>query len=494
MQISRKTVKKYIDEYQSENTGTTPKARHISKPKYRSKTGVRKKRSLTPEVAQTIDSLLADNAQKQLMGKHKQCMKGKDIHEYLSNKGYEVGYTTVCNYIRNVKQQSQEVYIRQSYGPGNSVEFDWCEVKLDLQGAQKRVMMAVFTCCYSNYRKAYLFYRQDMQSFLQAHVHFFEDFGHVPREIVYDNMRVAVSKFSYNPKEKQATDSLLKLSSYYLFEYRFCNVYRGNEKGSVERSVEYIRRKAFCTLDEFDDLSAANTHLSATCERLNQQTPQGKTASIATLAQAEKTKMRPAKAAYDIGELLHLKLNKYHCFCYSTNYYSVPESITDKQVAVKVYPEKLVVYAIASNKIVAEHQRASGKNQWYIRIEHYLDTLTKKPGAVTNSTALKQSDSWIKNLFEQHFKKEEKQFIQLLQLQRSEQIPITDLQKAVKKCLQISPNTPIDVDKIKLLLKDTANGAAEPTEKPQESKHSTAIKNHCRQQLKEHQTLFKAHS
>ena len=32
---------------------------------------------------------------------------------------------------------------------------------------------------------------------------------------------------------------------YYQFGFRFCNVRKGNEKGHVERSVEYIRRKAF---------------------------------------------------------------------------------------------------------------------------------------------------------------------------------------------------------------------------------------------------------
>ncbi|NQZ78658.1 MAG: IS21 family transposase [Ekhidna sp.] len=490
MRISRPTVKKYIEAYKQESLGTAPRKRSISAPQYGSGTSSRSKRRLVSEVTTLIDELLAANEKKVATGKHKQQMKGTDIHEYLLEKGHQVGYTTVCNYIKQVKRQTRPIYIRQSYAPGQSIEFDWCEARLQLAGEQKRVMMAVFTCCYSNYRQAYLFHRQDMQSFLQAHVQFFEDFGRVPQEVVYDNMRVAVGKFSYDPKEKEATDSLLKLSSYYLFNYRFCNAYKGNEKGSVERSVEYVRRKAFCKEDSFDDLSAANTHLSAVCHRLNQQTSQGKTESIAVLAQEEKEVMRPSKAAYDIGELLYLKLDKYHCFCYGTNYYSVPESLQVKQVAVKVYPDKLLVYAHQGHRIVAEHQRGNGKYQWYIQLGHYLKTLAQKPGAIARSTALQQADSWLQDLFETHFQGREKAFIALLQWQQTKAIPITDLRRAIEKCLRISPYIPLEIDKVKLLLQTSATAEKEE-QTTSTSGYTASIQQHCRQQLSEHQALFK---
>ncbi len=57
-------------------------------------------------------------------------------------------------------------------------------------------------------------------------------------------MRVSVSKF-VGTYETEPTRALLDLRGYYQFSHRFCNAYRGNEKGHVERSVEYIRRKTF---------------------------------------------------------------------------------------------------------------------------------------------------------------------------------------------------------------------------------------------------------
>ncbi|MGI5876234.1 MAG: hypothetical protein ACOX6X_05385 [Dethiobacteria bacterium] len=49
--------------------------------------------------------------------------------------------------------------------------------------------------------------------------------------MVYDNTRVVVKKF-VGPSEKEPTEALIKLSLYYGFNYRFCNVQAGWEKGN----------------------------------------------------------------------------------------------------------------------------------------------------------------------------------------------------------------------------------------------------------------------
>ena len=56
--------------------------------------------------------------------------------------------------------------------------------------------------------------------------------------------------------------SLLKLSLYYKFNFRFCNAYSGNEKGHVERSVEIIRRKAFSKNTSFTSLETIGSIIS----------------------------------------------------------------------------------------------------------------------------------------------------------------------------------------------------------------------------------------
>jgi transposase len=198
LQISRKTVKKYIEGYFSsqKEAGKGEENLHedLSKrPKYNCPK--RPKRALTEEISAQIDQLLEDNARKRRSGLHKQVLKKCDILMVLHQKGYRIGYTTVCNYISGKERRSSEAFIRQRYKPGSVCEFDWGEVKIHIQGKRTVLQMAVFTSGYSNYRYACLFYRQDTLAFMESHVKFFAHTGGVYHQMVYDNMRVAVARF-----------------------------------------------------------------------------------------------------------------------------------------------------------------------------------------------------------------------------------------------------------------------------------------------------------
>ena len=62
-----------------------------------------------------------------------------------------------------------------------------------------------------------------------SHRDFFRDVHGVPAMMVYDNMRVAVKNFVGG--DKKPTEALMKMSGFYCFEYRFCNIRAGWEKG-----------------------------------------------------------------------------------------------------------------------------------------------------------------------------------------------------------------------------------------------------------------------
>ena len=47
---------------------------------------------------------------------------------------------------------------------------------------------------------------------------------------------------------------MIYLSNDYQFKIRLCEPRKGNEKGHVERSVEFIRRKAFASTYRFSSL------------------------------------------------------------------------------------------------------------------------------------------------------------------------------------------------------------------------------------------------
>ena len=184
-------------------------------------------------------------------------------------------------------------------------------------------------------------------------------------------MRVAVRRFVLKHADKQPTEDLLKLSAYYQFNYRFCNRGKGNEKGHVERSVEFVRRKAFARVDSFESLEAANAHLWQVCDRLNGRTVRGKEESIAAAFAAEKACMRPVPPAYQACHVLKLKVNKYSCIRLDNNYYSVLEGQVGRWVEVKAYVHRLEVFDNQS-QLLASHHRRHSRDQWYIQLDHYL--------------------------------------------------------------------------------------------------------------------------
>ena len=264
LQISRKTVKKYIEEYELHLQESKFKQECISgylsqAPTYKGTN--RSKLKLTREVQEGIDKFLEENEQKRQQGLRKQLLKSCDIFEQINLQGFDIGYTTVCNYIRSKlgKEPSKEAFIRQQYKPGEVCEFDWGEVKLYINNDLVRFQLAVFTSAYSNYRFATLYQRQDTLAFMESHVAFFDYTQGVYKQMVYDNMRVAVSKF-IGKHEKEPTQALLQLRGHYRFTHRFCNAYRGNEKGHVERSVEYVRRKAFAVKSCFSICKCVQLH------------------------------------------------------------------------------------------------------------------------------------------------------------------------------------------------------------------------------------------
>jgi len=263
LKIHRGTVKDHITQYEhfkasSSSDKDDPKSllsQYLKVgPAYNSKNRI--KRKLTGDILDIIDASLQENEIKRNTGRIKQQLKKIDIHEKIVSAGHTISYPAICAHISTRLGQQQEAFIRQGYSPGFLCEFDWGEVKIKLGGKLRRYYLAVFTSAFSNYRYALLFQRQDSLAFKEAHICFFEHIGGVYHEMLYDNMRVAVAQF-VGKTEKVPTEGLKQLSRWYQYGWRFCNISRGNEKGHVERSVEYIRRKVFAFKDDFDTLQQA---------------------------------------------------------------------------------------------------------------------------------------------------------------------------------------------------------------------------------------------
>ena len=455
LQISRRTVKRYIDSYSSNAKGADEKGhlhQYISEqPKYCCPN--RPKRVLTEEVANLIDQMLEENTRKRASGLHKQVLKKCDILEVLHQKGHKIGYTTVCNYISKKACRSPEAFIRQRYQPGEVCEFDWGEVKLLIGRKRTVLQMAVFTTGYSNYRYACLFYRQDTLAFMESHVKFFTHTQGVYHQMVYDNMRVAVARF-VGKHEKEPTVALTNLKGHYQFHHRFCNAYRGNEKGHVERSVEYIRRKAFGYKDDFASINQAAAYLEDVVSRLNDTPRPQKGKTALELFNEEKQALWSVPVPFACYDTKQLRVDKYATVSYCYNRYSVPDHLVGEFVDVKIFSDQLRFYH--QDKPICTHKRSYGARTWTISLDHYLDTLHQKPGALNHSEALSQCSDHLRGMYARYYKENPRDFVELLLYCRKHQIGHERLFDTERVLLKVCP-TDINTEKLIALLGNTSS-------------------------------------
>lgn len=455
--IDRKTIRKYVNKYNEAKNALVNNVDNkivnereliddiIKVPKYDSSN--RKKNKLTDDMIEKIKIHLKENEKKRSTGQSKQQKKKIDIYEALDKEGCDISYTTVCNTIRYLLNKGAEAYIKSEYDYGDVCEFDWGEVKIYIGEVLRTFQMAVFASAKGNYRYSRLFPKQDTVCFQESHSLFFEHVGNVYRTMVYDNMKVAVKKF-VGPTEKEPTEALLKMSIYYGFKYRFCNARAGNEKGHVERSVEYVRRKAFAFRDKFDSLEEANEYLQSICDKLNLKTQSyNDDKSALEILEIEREYMLPKMPVFDAARIEEPRVDKYSTIAINTCHYSVPDKYVGKMLLVKIYSSKIFCYYDCEK--IAEHDKKYGFNEWSIKLEHFLTTLKKKPGALASSTAMQQADPRLQTIYHNHYIKREKEFIELLLVINEKSIE--EVVTAIEILRKTSPMD-ISTEKIKAII------------------------------------------
>jgi len=82
-------------------------------------------------------------------------------------------------------------------------------------------------------------------------------------------------------------------------------------------------------------------------------------------------------------------VDRYSQITVRTNRYSVPARLIGRQVRVMLHASELVVYD--GREEVARHERLLAKAGIRLELDHYLEVLLRKPGALPGATALDQA-------------------------------------------------------------------------------------------------------
>ena len=231
---------------------------HAEPPKYEQKRP--RKKPKIGDFVPIIHEILKSDQQVHRKQRH----TAKRIFERLRTEHqYEGGCTGVKEVVRAWKQQHKEVFLPLSHPPGEA-QVDFGEADVTLRGETTRVALFVMTLPYSDALFCQVFPRECTEAFLEGHRRAFEFFGRVPRRISYDNSKIAVAKIT-GSREREVTREFFRLESHYLFEHHFCLVRRPNEKGHVERLLDFGRANFLVPVPVTDDLARLHAQLEQSC-------------------------------------------------------------------------------------------------------------------------------------------------------------------------------------------------------------------------------------
>jgi hypothetical protein len=135
-------------------------------------------------------------------------------------------------------------------------------------------------------------------------------------------------------------------------------------------------------------LADLNAELLAGCREDEARVIAGRDQSVGSAMLIERAHLLPlAREDFDLAEVSFPTVNNIGQVKVRTNAYSAPVR-TGVKVQVKVTPTTVEVWH--EGKCVATHERCYGRNQEILNLEHYLDVLEHKPGALMGSKPLAQ--------------------------------------------------------------------------------------------------------
>jgi transposase len=303
---------------------------------------------------------------------------------------FPIAEATVREYVRKRKQElvGRVAFVPQSYDWGQEAQVDWFEAVVKVEGEPRKLQFFAMRSMASGdaFHRAYTHATQ--QALLEAHELAFAYFGGVFRTLRYDNMGSLVKKI-LRGRQRIETDRIIAFRSHWGYQSEYCNPAKGNEKGGVEGELGWFRRHCLTPVPEVGNLAELNEYLQSACVANRSRTIHGRKMTVGDASEHERATLLPlAQEGFPYEEVIYpLIVDGHGRVKVKTNWYSAPLSPGWRAAAV-VGP--LDVEIRYDNQCVARHQRCYGRGHQILNLEHYLDVLEKKPGAMAGSTPLQQ--------------------------------------------------------------------------------------------------------
>ena len=257
LDLSRNTVSKYADK--QDMSPEVP----VSK---------RRARPATDGLASWIDAILASD---QAVPRKQRHTAQRIFDRAVAEKGYAGSYSSIRRYVATWKREHaqgpKEGFLELQWAPGTA-QVDFGNFEAQVAGQSLALKLLVVSFPHSNARFCVALPSERAEVFCWGLRYIFEWVGRAPRTLVLDNATEA-GRMVFG----KVTESKLfsQFRAHYRCESRYCSPYSGNEKGSVENAVGFLRRNLLVPVPQVASLDELNEALRKGCDKIGVQAKNG---------------------------------------------------------------------------------------------------------------------------------------------------------------------------------------------------------------------------
>lgn len=309
-------------------------------------------------------------------------LNAEKLYQEIVAQGYTGKARRVRSFVqpyRERRRREAEATVRFETEPGEQAQVDWGYFGTILhEGRQRRLYAFVMTLGWSRAMYVEFTVGMDAVTWLRCHVHAFEYFGGVPREVLHDNLKTAVlsrdaeGKVVWNPR-------YLDFAHYYGFRLRACAPYRARTKGKVENGIRYLRGNFWPGL-HYRDLDDLNQQRWTWLNHVANVRVHGTTGAVPwqRLA-AEGLIPLSSKAAYDTSLSSFRRSTRDCVVSYGGNTYSVPAAYSQTRLLLKELESGELIIATLEGVEIARHALSHGYRERVENPAHFVGVGQAQP-------------------------------------------------------------------------------------------------------------------
>ena len=292
------------------------------------------------------------------------------LYRMCKERGYQGAPDHFRTVVRGCRPRRQsEAFSRLSTLPGEQGQVDWAHFGRMKVGRIERPLVA-FVLVLSQSRMIFLSFHltQETGVFLAAHEAAFAALGGVPRVLLYDNLKSAVLERVGD--HIRMNERMLAFAAHHRFEARPVGVRKGNEKGRVERAIQYVRSSFFAGTT-FADLADVNAKAAEWCALVaaSRRHQGDATLSVMQAWEKERKMLLPLPAdRFPTHTPIGVRIGKTPYARVDGNDYTVPHAHVQRELTAFL-TEKEILFS-SEGTVVARHDRSWGRGERVENPEH----------------------------------------------------------------------------------------------------------------------------